>query len=178
MSIKGMKIAIDAGHTRVGSDTGATGIGNEYNMNVAVKELVIKKLQKVGAIALDCSIANSNTLMGSLKHRADVSNAFNAQMHICIHHNAYNGKAHGAEVEYLSPKGKLLAEAIQSEFAKLGYKDRGVQKRDNLYILKHTNAVCVLTECCFVDNVGDMKLYSAEKEASAIVAGIIKILGK
>ena len=174
MNVKNIRISVDAGHTHTGSDAGATGIGNEYNMNVQVKELVMKKLRALGAIVVDCSIANCSTMIESLKHRADTSNAFKAQIHICIHHNAFNCKAHGAEVEYLSEKGKKLALAIQSEFVKLKYTNRGVQKRDNLYILKHTNAVCVLTECGFVDNAGDMKLYNAEHEAQAIVNGILK----
>jgi N-acetylmuramoyl-L-alanine amidase len=179
MSIKGYRISVDAGHCKDGTtDGGAVGIGNEHKMNVEVKNLVVKKLQALGAIVKDCSLENCNTLNQSLAYRCNQSNAFKAQLHICIHHNCFNSKAHGAEIEYVSEKGKLFADSIQDEFSKLGYTNRGIQKRNNLYVLNHTNAVAVLTECGFVDNKGDMKLYNSEKEASAIVNGVVAILGK
>jgi N-acetylmuramoyl-L-alanine amidase len=179
MNIKGYKISVDAGHTKDGTkDSGAVGIGNEHKMNIEVKNFVIKKLQALGATVNDCSLENCNSLIQSLAYRTDTSNTFKAQLHICIHHNAFNGQGHGSEVEYVSTRGKIFADAVQKEFVKLGFKDRGVQERDNLYVLNKTNAVCVLTEACFVDNKADMLLYNAEKEAQAIVNGIVNVIGK
>jgi N-acetylmuramoyl-L-alanine amidase len=180
MSIKGYRISVDAGHTKDNSkDSGAVGIKNEHKMNIEVKNLVIKKLEALGAIVKDCSLENCRTLIESLAYRVNQSNNFKAQLHLCIHHNCFDDpKAQGVEVEYKSVNGKAFAEAIQKEFVKLGYSNRLVQKRDNLYVLNKTNAVCVLTECGFVSNAADMKLYSAEKESQAIVDGILQIIDK
>ena len=37
---------------------------------------------------------------------------------------------------------------------------------------KYTNALAILSECCFCDNAEDAKLYNAESMANAIVRGI------
>lgn len=183
MDIKGCKISVDAGHTKDNTpDAGAVGVKNEYAMNVQVKELVIKKLRNLGALVMDCSVIDVRVdnpkeyLNKSLSHRTNTSNAFNANIHICIHHNCFNGNAHGAEVEYVSYKGSKLAQCIQNQFVKLGYTDRKIQKRNNLFVLNQTKAVCVLTECGFVDSKSDMLLYDPEKESQAIVDGIVSYL--
>lgn len=56
---------------------------------------------------------------------------------------------------------------------KLGFKDRGVKERKDLYVLHRTNSPAMLIECCFVDDKDDVKLYDAKKMAQAIVTGIL-----
>jgi N-acetylmuramoyl-L-alanine amidase len=186
MDIKNLIISIDAGHTKDNTkDSGAaSNIANEHKMNIDVKNLIMQKLKNLGANVIDCSLENCSSLSESLSYRTNKSNNANAKIHLCVHHNAgvsQNGKAvnssGGAEVEYTSTEGAKLAQCIQDEFVKLGLRNRGIQHRDNLYILNHTNAVTALTEGCFVDSINDMKLYSAEKEANAIVNGLLKYLG-
>lgn len=177
--IKGFRISVDAGHCAKGADTSAVGIGYEYKMNVEVKNLVIQKLRALGAIVQDCSIASSSSMDQSLAGRVAISNKFGAKLHICIHHNSFaTPDGEGAEVLYVSPSGKLFAEAIQEEFVKLGFKNRGAKCDKELYVLNHTNAVAVLTEGCFISSPKDMKRYSAEKEATAIVNGVLKTISK
>lgn len=176
MNIKALRVSVDAGHN-CGQDQGAVGIGNENKMNMAVKNLVVKKLKALGAVVKDCTPSGKLTVMQSLAARCNTSNTFKAHIHLCLHHNCVDSpNVHGAEVEYISANGLKLAQCIQDEFVKLGYANRGPQMRKNLYVLKQTDAIAVLTECGFVGNAGDMKLYNAEKEAFAIVQGLLKYL--
>ena len=39
--------------------------------------------------------------------------------------------------------------------------------------MKKTKAPCVLVECCFVDDLDDVKLYNAKSMAKAIAQGIL-----
>ena len=66
-----------------------------------------------------------------------------------------------------------VAERIDKAIAVLGFRDRGVKVRTNLYVLHRTNSPAMLIECCFVDDKDDVKLYDAKKMAQAIVTGIL-----
>lgn len=67
---------------------------------------------------------------------------------------------------------KPAAERVVEEIAALGFKNRGVKIRTDLYVLHRTNSPAMLIECCFVDDKDDVKLYDAKKMAAAIVDGI------
>ena len=56
----------------------------------------------------------------------------------------------------------------------LGFKNRGVKVRKDLYYLRKTSAPAMLIECCFVDDKDDVKLYDYKKMAKAIVKGILQ----
>jgi N-acetylmuramoyl-L-alanine amidase len=170
MTIEGFKISIDAGHQLPSVDSGAIGINNviEDTLNREVADLVIQKLSNLGANVLDVTPQTATSLLDSLAQRCNSSNSFGAKIHLCIHHNAFDGNAHGAETLYVSRQGSKLATAIQSEFAKLGYTNRGIKKRKDLYVLNHTIAIAVITECGFVDSTIDMALYDSDKESTAI----------
>ena len=56
---------------------------------------------------------------------------------------------------------------------KLGFKDRGVKERKDLYVLHRTISPAMLIECCFVDDKDDVELYDYKKMAAAIVKGIL-----
>ena len=45
--------------------------------------------------------------------------------------------------------------------------------RTDLSILKKTKAPCVLVECCFIDDLDDIKLYNPKSMAKAIAQGIL-----
>lgn len=67
---------------------------------------------------------------------------------------------------------------VDKEIAALGFRDRGVKVRTNLYVLHRTNSPAMLIECCFVDDKDDVKLYDAKKMAQAIVTGILSSVKK
>ena len=59
----------------------------------------------------------------------------------------------------------------------MGFANRGVKARPDLYVLNSTKAPAMLIECCFVDDADDVKIYSAKKMAQAIVIGILNYYG-
>lgn len=107
-------------------------------------------------------------------------NAHKVDLDISIHFNSGakdkngNGKSTGTEVLVYSnsSKAKDKAKSIVNEISKLGFKNRGVKVRPDLYVLKKTNAPALLIECCFVDDKDDVKIYDCDKMARAIVKGI------
>ncbi len=81
---------------------------------------------------------------------------------VSLHCNAYNTKASGTEVLYYknSKRGKKIAQIFQDYLMSvLGLRDRkirgkGTEDRGG-YILRYTNAPCVLLEPFFIDNDND-----------------------
>lgn len=86
-----------------------------------------------------------------------------------------NGKTTGTEVWVYSQtsSAKPTAERVVKEIAALGFHNRGVKDRKDLYVLRRTNSPAMLIECCFVDDKDDVTLYNAKKMAAAIAAGIL-----
>jgi N-acetylmuramoyl-L-alanine amidase len=172
-----MKICVDIGHnTKV--DTGAVGIKKEDPLNLAVGNLLIKKLVYTGAIVINALeyCKNATTYSTGLAMRAEASNKNNCDLYISIHQNKFDGKTQGAECWYYSDGGKYYSLKILQEIEKLGYVNRGPKlcgvDGKNLYVLKNTKCVAVLVECSFVDSVHDMNLFDANKTATAIAKGI------
>jgi N-acetylmuramoyl-L-alanine amidase len=82
---------------------------------------------------------------------------------VSLHCNAFNKQASGTEVLYYhrSKKGKKIAEILlrhlvdHLQLPNRGIKPRTVEDRGG-YLLKHTNAPCVIAEPFFIDNDGDL----------------------
>ena len=68
---------------------------------------------------------------------------------------------------------KPAAERVAKEIEALGFKNRGVKIRTDLYVLRRTNSPAMLIECCFVDDKDDVELYDYKEMAAAIVDGIL-----
>lgn len=100
---------------------------------------------------------------------------------ISLHCNAFNTKASGTETLHhkRSTKGALLAAILQRRVVDAlglpnrGIKAKGVEERGG-YLLKNTNAPCIILEPCFIDNDNDLKVVRDKKDvlAHAIIAGI------
>lgn len=83
---------------------------------------------------------------------------------ICLHCNAYNTKATGTETlyHYGSARGKIAAQILQQHLLRaLQLKDRGIKPKSvedrGGYVLKYTNAPCIIAEPFFIDNDHDLK---------------------
>jgi N-acetylmuramoyl-L-alanine amidase len=93
---------------------------------------------------------------------------------ISLHCNAYNEEASGTEVLYYhkSTKGKQIAEILNRKLVEaLGLKDRGIKPKTTEdrggYLLKQTNAPCIISEPFFIDNDSDLSI--AETKRSTLV---------
>lgn len=165
-----MIINVHGGHNRI--VPGASGLLDEVTEDRAITEKVIAKLKALGHTVYDCTDDSGYTQGQNLANITSKCNAHNADLNVSIHLNSGGGKGVEVLVYSDSSKAKPTAEKICNEIAALGYKNRGVKVRSNLYVLKHTKAPALLVECCFVDSAEDKSMYDAEKMASAIVKGV------
>lgn len=176
-----MKINVHAGHNPDGKIAcGACGLIKESTEARKVKNEVIRLLRKNGHKVYDCTCANGKSQTDVLKQIVTKCNKHKVDLDISIHFNCGvgdkkgNGQTTGTEVYVYSTKSAAypVAERIDKAIAALGFRDRGVKVRTNLYVLHRTNSPAMLIECCFVDDKDDVKLYDAKKMAAAIVDGI------
>lgn len=79
--------------------------------------------------------------------------------------------ARGCEVLYYSETGKAVAQRIQSKLATV-FKDRGIQRRTGLYMLKSTKPTAVMIESFFCDSSTDCELAEKTDVALLIAEGI------
>ena len=159
-----MRINVHAGHNPAGMTAcGAVGLINESTENRKVKNEVIRLLK-----------------MRNLRKIVEKCNAHEVDLDISIHFNSAandsngDGKTTGTEVYVYSAASSAapFAARVCREIESLGFKNRGVKYNRGLYVLKNTKAPAMLIECCFVDDRDDVKLYSYEKMAAAIVRAI------
>lgn len=177
-----MKINVHAGHNPDGKVAcGACGIIKESTEARRVKNKVIKLLREKGHTVYDCTCSNGKSQSDVLQQIVKKCNKHEVDLDVSIHFNAGasdkkgNGKTTGTEVLVYSEnsKAKPYAERTAKAIAELGFKNRGVKIRDNLYFLHRTNSPAMLIECCFVDDKDDVKLYDYKEMAAAIVDGIL-----
>lgn len=168
-----MKIAIDFGHG-CGSDRGAEGILNEEKVIREYGPLVIAGLKALGHTVYNVTPSGNLSIGDSLAARVNAANNLKPDVFVSLHVNCYNGQGHGCEVEYISNGGLMYANRICTELAKLGFTNRGPQKRTGLYVLKYTDPVAILIEPFFCDNQSDCCTYSRNPQAiaNAIIKGI------
>ena len=117
-------------------------------------------------------------------------NESNPDFVISLHCNAFNEKASGSEVLYYhgSANGNQYANILQEKFVKyLELPNRGIRPKTSEdrggYLLKNTNAPCLIAEPFFIDNdkdykiagvVGYDKLVDAYRYAIIDIASIIQ----
>ena len=176
-----MKFNISAGHNPDGEIAcGAVGLIEESTEARAVTKLVIKYLSEAGHTAYDCTVDDGTSQSNVLSKIVKKCNSHDVDLDISIHFNAGrndysgDGSTGGTEVLVYSENSKSYpyAEKITNSIAKLGYRNRGVKVRKDLYVLANTKAPAVLIECCFVDDKDDIKIYDADKMARAIVTAL------
>ena len=110
-------------------------------------------------------------------------NNFKFDLFISLHCNSFNRVASGTEMLYWnkSNKSKRLAEIMQSEVVNtLGLTNRGTKPKKmgdrGAYLLKKTNAPCIICEPFFIDNNNDLEVgfYKKDEYVKALFIGIDK----
>lgn len=173
-----MKICIDAGHNDSGWDTGAVGrISREQDNTFEIAVRLGKLLEHAGH---DVKLTRptkgtclGSSLNGSLSARADISNAFGADLFVSIHNNAGGGVGTETYVCARGGKAEEYATRIQAAIVGLGRVDRGV-KTANFAVLVKTQAPAVLVEVGFIDNPDEEQwiVNHFDEIAAAIANGI------
>lgn len=176
-----MRINVHAGHNPDGKVAcGAVGLIKESTEARLVKNEVIKLLKSLGHTVYDCTEDNGKNQSDVLQKIVTKCNANSVDLDVSIHFNSGandkggNGVTTGTEVLLYNSnsKAKVYAENTVKAIAALGFKNRGVKYRSDLYVLKNTKAPAMLIECCFVDDKDDVNLYDYKTMAQAIVKGI------
>ena len=158
-----MKIAVRGGHNYLA--TGCEGLINEVVEDRKVKDSVIKYLKQLGHTVLDVTPDNMDR-DSDLIYGVNKANNWGADLFISIHfnkaYNSYNG-AIGTETWVYSKSDNYndeeYAQRIVDSIGALGFINRGVKERTNLYELKATKMASVIVEVCFVEATEDVALY-------------------
>ena len=177
-----MRINIHAGHNPKGKTAcGAVGLLDESTENRNVIKELKTILETEGHTVYDCTCNDGTSVADVINKIVAKANTNTVDLDVSIHFNSGakdtkgNGATTGVEVLVYKTGGQaeVVAKRVCEQVSKLGYKNRGVKIRTDLSILKKTKAPCVLVECCFVDDLDDVKLYNPRSMAKAIAQGII-----
>ena len=159
-----MKIAVRGGHNFLA--VGSSALIDEVIEDRKVKDSVIKYLRELGNDVLDVTPGNMDS-DSDLAYGVNKANNWGAELFISIHfnkaYNSYNG-AIGTETWVYSKRDNIkqdeeIALRIVNAIASLGFKNRGVKERTDLYELKSTKMASIIVEVCFVEATEDVALY-------------------
>lgn len=181
-------VAISAGHNPDGKTAcGAVGYFRESTQARKMVKMITNSLDDRGMYYSICTENNgksqSDVLLRCVRKHNCVENKL---CDIQIHFNSFrksspDRKITGCEclVRPNNKRSEKLGNKICKQLEKIGYTNRGVKTRTDLYFLNHTNADAVIVEVCFCDDADDYKLYknNTELTACAIATAICKYAG-
>ncbi|NFG59886.1 LysM peptidoglycan-binding domain-containing protein [Clostridium botulinum] len=166
-------LAIDIGHN-VNFDGGAVGIRKEDELNKLVGEALINKFKSTNINVINCTPYNAVSLHDSLNQRTFAANKGKADLFISIHHNSGGGR--GSEALCLTGGiAEKVGNYVLNELSNIGFYNRGVKDRRDLFVINQTVMPALLVECAFCDSENDMNGYNAESIANAIFKGICNV---
>jgi len=154
-----------------------------YNKNLGISEYALNKQEAISVHRL----LNEQGIRSVVIHRKELKdlpaqiNKHSPNFIISFHHNSFSETATGSETLYYhnSTKGKHLAGIIQKKTVSvLGYKDRGIRPKGSEdrggFLLKYTNAPCIILEPCFLSNTKELKDFLLKQNSyiRAIAEGI------
>ncbi len=180
-----MKIALTVGHSLLknGSYTSADGKKyggcNEYKWSKAFSKQVASALKSNGhkVTRIVCPERKFTSWTQEPSYKLNKINMGNYDLVIELHLNAAIPAAQGCEVLYKSSAGKKYAAQVQKQLATV-FKDRGIRKRTDLYILNGTKPPAILLETFFCTSKSDYKkakgLVKRKKLAKLVAKGIGK----
>ena len=172
------KIVLDAGHG--GEDPGAVYQGrNEKDDTLNLVLEVGKILEEHG---VDVEYTRTTDVYQTPFEKAQIANQSGADYFISIHRNSSPQPNQYSGVEslvYNKTGTKVeMAENINAELEKVGFKNLGVKERPGLVVLRRTNIPAILVEVGFINNTEDNALFDSKfhEIAQAIANGILMTL--
>ncbi len=157
-------IALVIGHrdTSPGAVNRRSGV-TEYSYNSVLADDIRALLPD-----LDVKIVHRSTY----KKLPGLINGYDPALVVSLHCNAFNQAATGTEVLYHhnSTSGRRIAAILQDKLVgALGLPDRGIKAKRSEdrggYLLRYTDAPCVIAEPFFIDNNSDLKTASINRDA-------------
>lgn len=170
-------ICVSAGHNPKGKIAcGASDYLDESTEARWMTKEVIRLLKKAGCQVKNCTVNNGLNQKDVLARICAKSNTEDADLTVSIHFNSSvhesksNDRTVGTEVLVCKDTGIRhdVATKVCKSISELGFANRGVKTRNNLYFLNHTSAPAILIEVCFVSDKDDAKLYKSKKKDIAL----------
>jgi N-acetylmuramoyl-L-alanine amidase len=184
-----IKIYIDQGHNPVNPNAGAEGNGlREQDLVYTIGQELAERLRADPNFEVRLSRPTLQTQLGtstatSLAARVNEANRWGADYFISLHTNAAsNASASGSEA-YVYARGTpafgFATDILDNLTAVTGLRDRGVQARPGLYVLRKTQMPATLVELGFITNPGDAALMRDDPGlfAEGIYRGIKEFTG-
>lgn len=169
-----IKIMIDPGHG--GYDSGAT-YGDRREKDDAL-ELALAVGELLQAQGYDVEYTRTTDVYDSPVQKARIGNASGADFFVSIHRNSSPtpNQYNGVQTLIYDDSGikKTMAENINKELEKVGYRNINVSIRPNLAVLRRTQMPAVLVEAGFINSDIDNNLWDTKfsETAEAIAHGI------
>ncbi len=167
-----MSYNVHAGHNPDGKVAcGAVGLIKESTEARIIKDYVIKYLKAANKSVHDCTVNDGKSSADVLKKIVTKCNKHDVDIDVSIHLNSGandkkgNNKSTGVEVLVYSDKSKAYDEAkrICDKLSKLGFKNRGVKVRPDLYVLRKSESPALLIEVAFCDDKDDVAIFNKNK---------------
>lgn len=153
-------------------------VKNAYASGNTTEAIQCRKIALALAEALErCGFEAAANVTDGMAARVNESNQWGADLHLCIHTNAYNGKVSGTRIfSYdLAGEGYQAAKAIFARLAPITPgTSENIKAYPELYEVRNSNAPCVYIEVDFhdVDAVALWIIEHTEEIAEAICQGI------
>lgn len=172
------KVIIDAGHG--GMDPGAVYEGRMEKNDTLNLALAVGDILKENGV--DVVYTRTDDVYDTPFEKAQIANREGGDFLLSIHRNSSPEPNQYSGVESLvyNKQGRKvqLAENINSELEKAGFRNLGVKERPNLIILKRSKMPAVLVEAGFLNTDADNALFDERfgEIAEAIADGVLKTL--
>jgi N-acetylmuramoyl-L-alanine amidase len=184
-----IKIYIDQGHNPVNPNAGAEGNGlREQDLVYTIGQRLADRLRANPDFEVRLSRPTRDTQLGSttatsLSARVNEANRWGADYFISLHTNAASSPSASGTEAYAYARGTRAfdfgEDILDSLTAITGLRNRGMQARPGLYVLRKTQMPAVLVELGFITNPGDAALMRDDPGlfAEGIYGGILEYTG-
>ena len=153
-------------------------IENKYAYGNTNEGVVCRQIAEKLSIALKrCGFSTNTDTKNNMYAKVKNSDNWGADLHVCIHTNAFNGKVRGTRLFAFNSTGEGMkaSKCVYNVLAPYtpGESDN-ITVNNELYEIRYTNAPCVYIECEFHDNVESAKwiLNNIENIAEKIAEGL------
>lgn len=175
-------LVLDAGHG--GTDEGAWDQSDnpvEKKLNLIIVKMLKERFEQTPGV--EVYYTRLEDINVSKKKRVAMANKLQADAFVSIHCNASEpGDRASRGVETLYSKRKtdksqisnqaLAQQILDSLSASTGLKNRGIIRREGLYLMHHSKVPTTIVEIGYISNKSDLKFLNSKKGREKVVDGI------
>jgi N-acetylmuramoyl-L-alanine amidase len=184
-----IKIFVDQGHNPQNPNAGAEANGVReqditYDVGVRLAALLNANPNFEARLSRNSPTEQLGTsTASSLRERADMANAWNADFFISLHCNSSSNEAASGSEAFVhnrqSPANTMAFRILEGLHNRTGLPNRGVFVRPGLFVLRATRMPAVLVEMGFITNEWDVYLLTTDPQgfAQGIYNGILSFYG-